>query len=212
MLEADEMLTIPEEKTNEGFLKWINALPQVESPEWSGLPNNAEKLLREIASKDFIQDINRIQSAEDEELSEDKGASTKIGWMVTVEEKASKLLSALPKKVEQPERNEQAQKNPIYRFLKRETGMARKILKLVRNDLTNTIEMCRGNFKPTNEIRNVAKSLLMDELPKVWKMWVTDYMVTPWIMDLIKRISQLGYLNSAEDFGKLIQYNNFNYK
>jgi len=122
--------------------------------------------------------------------------------MVTVEEKASKLLQTLPKKVDQPELGEEANSNPIYRFLKRETGMARKVLKLVRKDLADTIEMCKGNLKPTNDIREVSKSLLMDNLPKNWKMWVTELSVTPWIIDLVKRINQLSTLNNSKDFGK----------
>jgi len=122
--------------------------------------------------------------------------------MVTVEEKASKLLQTLPKKVDQPELGEEANSNPIYRFLKRETGMARKVLKLVRKDLSDTIEMCKGNLKPTNDIREVSKSILMDNLPKNWKMWVTDLNVTHWIIDLVKRINQLSTLNNSKDFGK----------
>jgi len=122
--------------------------------------------------------------------------------MATVEEKASKLLHTLPKSVDQPELGEEANSNPIYRFLKRETGMAIKVLKLVRKDLSDTIEMCKGNLKPTNDIREVSKSILMDNLPKNWKMWVTDLNVTHWIIDLVKRINQLSTLNNSKDFGK----------
>jgi len=60
-LDSSNQLVVPECKKNEDFLKWIDNLPKVESPEWSGLPNNAEKLLREQASKGFLVDINRIQ-------------------------------------------------------------------------------------------------------------------------------------------------------
>ena len=122
--------------------------------------------------------------------------------MVTCEEKASKLLKALPNKIELPDRGEEAQKNPIYRFLKRESNMAKKILKVVRTDLNNTIEMCRGNFKPTNEIRDVAKNLKNDTIPKAWRMWVTELNVTQWVMDLNKRIQQLVHLMKAKDFKK----------
>ena len=41
----DNVLKIPDKTTNAGFIEWINTLPNVESPEWSGLPNNAEKLV-----------------------------------------------------------------------------------------------------------------------------------------------------------------------
>ncbi len=46
---------------SEAYIKWVENLPKVESPEWSGLPNNAEKLLREQESHAFLTDINKIQ-------------------------------------------------------------------------------------------------------------------------------------------------------
>jgi hypothetical protein len=56
------MLTIPECRSNSGYLDWINNnIPVVESPEWSGLPNNAEKLLRENECRNFLTDINKLQ-------------------------------------------------------------------------------------------------------------------------------------------------------
>jgi len=41
------MLTVPDVKNYKGFLQWIKDLPQVESPSWSGLPLNVEKIIRE---------------------------------------------------------------------------------------------------------------------------------------------------------------------
>lgn len=37
----------PEASKTSEFEKWINALPNNESPVWSGLPHNAEKVLKE---------------------------------------------------------------------------------------------------------------------------------------------------------------------
>ena len=36
-----------EAKTYRQFHQWIKELPEVESPQWSGLPMNVEKLVRE---------------------------------------------------------------------------------------------------------------------------------------------------------------------
>lgn len=57
----NQMLYIPECRNNQSYIDWINQLPTVESPEWSGLPNNAEKLLRENQSRKFLEEINKIQ-------------------------------------------------------------------------------------------------------------------------------------------------------
>jgi len=37
---------IPEALKYESYLKWIEDLPSFETPEWCGLPNNVEKLLK----------------------------------------------------------------------------------------------------------------------------------------------------------------------
>ena len=54
-------LIVPECRNNSAYIDWINNLPSVESPEWSGLPNNAEKLLRENECRAFLTAINKLQ-------------------------------------------------------------------------------------------------------------------------------------------------------
>jgi len=39
-------LTIPDAKDYKGFFEWTKQLPNIESPEWSGLPLNVEKINR----------------------------------------------------------------------------------------------------------------------------------------------------------------------
>jgi len=41
---ASEQLVIPDYKTYAEFFAWAKNLPNVESPSWSGLPMNVEKL------------------------------------------------------------------------------------------------------------------------------------------------------------------------
>jgi len=43
----DLVLKVPDVKNHKGFMQWIKDLPEVESPQWSGLPLNVEKLVRE---------------------------------------------------------------------------------------------------------------------------------------------------------------------
>ena len=45
---SEVVLKVPDVKTHKQFLQWIReGLPDVESPSWSGLPLNVEKLVRE---------------------------------------------------------------------------------------------------------------------------------------------------------------------
>lgn len=56
--ESDEqVLKVPDVKNYKGFLQWIKELPDVESPSWSGLPLNVEKLVRERQTVSLIQNM-----------------------------------------------------------------------------------------------------------------------------------------------------------
>jgi len=197
------LLTVPECRNNAEYLEWIENLPPVESPEWSGLPNNAEKLLREIETTRFLTELNKIQGVEDEELSDGSGDKSKVSWLQVVEAKAKRLLETLPEKAINIEGSEAASKNPIFRFLKREIGVASKLLSRVRGDLKKIDEMCKGNVKSTNELREIAKDLFNDIVPKSWKAYITmELNVSEWIMDLRYRVQQLNKISAEKDFGK----------
>ncbi len=187
-----------------GYLEWIDSLPEIESPEWSGLPSNVEKLLREIESQRFIKEMNKIQGLEDEELTT-SSASEKSGntWLGSVKDKVSKLFKILPGQVNTLEKMEKYSNSPIYRFLKREIGVASKLLKKVRNDLFNILEMCDGKSKSTNELREISKDLFNDVIPKSWRAYqILDMGINEWIVDLTNRVSQLNKLSEDKEFGK----------
>jgi dynein heavy chain 1 len=199
------VLKIPDKTSNSGFIEWINALPNVESPEWSGLPNNAEKLVRETASNRFITEMNKIQGVEDEELgSEDTaGKKTQASWLISVQEKSNKLLKALPLQVKPLVGNKQSNNDPIFRFLLREVAVASKLLNKVRDDLDKLILMSKGESKSTNELRDIAKNIFNDSVPKVWQIYSTlELNVTEWILDLKNRVNQLNKITQAKDYGR----------
>ena len=201
----DNVLKIPDKTNNAGFIEWINALPNVESPEWSGLPNNAEKLVRETASNRFITEMNKIQGIEDEGVGsgDGKGKSTQASWLVSVQEKSTKLLKVLPLQVKPLVGNKQSNNDPIYRFLLREVAVASKLLNKVRDDLDQLILMSKGESKSTNELRDIAKNIFNDSVPKVWQIYSTlELNITEWILDLKNRINQLNKITQAKDYGR----------
>ena len=201
----DNVLKVPGGTTNAGFIEWINSIPNVESPEWSGLPNNAEKLVRETASNRFITEMNKIQGIEDEGVgsAEGQGKSTQASWLISVQEKSTKLLKALPLQVKPLIGNKQSNNDPIYRFLLREVAVASKLLNKVRDDLNQLILMSKGESKSTNELRDIAKNIFNDSVPKVWQIYSTlELNVTEWILDLKNRINQLNKITQAKDYGR----------
>ena len=201
----DNVLKVPGGTTNAGFIEWINSIPNVESPEWSGLPNNAEKLVRETASNRFITEMNKIQGIEDEGVgsTEGQGKSTQASWLISVQDKSTKLLKALPLQVKPLIGNKQSNNDPIYRFLLREVAVASKLLNKVRDDLNQLILMSKGESKSTNELRDIAKNIFNDSVPKVWQIYSTlELNVTEWILDLKNRINQLNKITQAKDYGR----------
>lgn len=101
------------------------------------------------------------------------------------------------------QRTEEAIKNPLFRFLEREVTVAAGLLKEVRNDLEELIEMCEGNAKSTNVLRLIAESVHAEVIPKKWNIYkVADITATAWINDFVKRVKQLERLQTAGDYGK----------
>ena len=47
-------------------MQWIKSIDIAETPAWSGLPNNVEKLLRERQSAALIAEIKKIQGIGDD--------------------------------------------------------------------------------------------------------------------------------------------------
>lgn len=54
---SEAVLKVPDVKYYKNFLQWIHELPQIESPCWSGLPLNVEKLVRERQTNSLIKNM-----------------------------------------------------------------------------------------------------------------------------------------------------------
>jgi ribosome-associated toxin RatA of RatAB toxin-antitoxin module len=51
---------VPDVKNYKNFLQWIKELPEIESPSWSGLPLNVEKLVRERQTNSLIANMKLL--------------------------------------------------------------------------------------------------------------------------------------------------------
>ena len=203
-------LSIPDARNYEGFLNWIHDLPSVEDPEWAGLPSNVEKLLKSIDASNILSRLVTITGTADEELaySEKGQEESKSAWLVALATRVTKLIEILPGDLPVLHRTAQSITNPLFRFLEREMQVANKLLKLVRNDLTQLREMSLGNVKFTNPIRQIAQDLHTDVVPKSWKLYpIAPVTVAEWLLDFKTRVQQLSTLTeettkSAASFGK----------
>ena len=73
---TDETLTVPEARSHAEYLRWIKGLQLAESPAWSGLPNNVEKIVRERAGQNLLVKLRLLQGTGDDlggEEGEDDG-------------------------------------------------------------------------------------------------------------------------------------------
>lgn len=69
---------MPEAIRQSQYVEWIEKLPNVESPAWSGLPVNAEKILKEQNTERALNLLWSLQDVNDEEIEEiDMGTKPK---------------------------------------------------------------------------------------------------------------------------------------
>ena len=67
---TETVLKIPDVKNHKSFMQWIKeSLPDVESPSWSGLPLNVEKLVRERQTSSLIANMKLLQGTGDDVMT-----------------------------------------------------------------------------------------------------------------------------------------------
>jgi dynein heavy chain 1 len=134
-------------------------------------------------------------------ISEEKNEQR--NWLIILQEKGEKFLEILPNIVLPLKDNEQSNKDPIFIFFLKEVAVASKLLNKVRDDLKQLISMAKGEGKSTNELRDIAKNVFNDSVPKVWQIYSTlELNVTEWILDFKNRITQLNKITQASDYGR----------
>jgi dynein heavy chain 1 len=78
------------------------------------------------------------------------------------------------------------------------------LLKKVRTDLSEIVQVCDGNLKQTNYRRALIAHLTKGSIPQEWRRYpVPNYISTNvWIIDLAERIKQLDTIRKSKDFGR----------
>ena len=139
-------------------MDWINKLPSVESPAWSGLPANVERILKEQNTQRMISKVWEIQDSTEEEITLDvqiddgkktnkkRESVTQVAWLRVLGERCAKYLDILPHKIDLPPRTSSSITDPLFRFLERECTVASSLLDKVRSNLFDLKSMCEGKF------------------------------------------------------------------
>jgi len=163
---GNALLTIPDATKKDQYAKWVETLPNVESPVWLGLPENAEMLLLIKKGQDILRKLLKLQTieedsseAEDSAIDMGMGSDKRPAWMQSLRSSINVWIKGLPEKVSLLERTAESVKNPLFRFFEREIEIGSKLLNRVQTDLKELIQVCEGTTKQSNYTRSLMSNL-----------------------------------------------------
>jgi len=143
----DPELKVPEATKTSDFFKWIKALPDKETPLWSGLPLNAERVLLQKKSSYIISNLWKIQDINEEEITDirpeykktqtttSKGGTEVVKWLNELSQRVTIFMDILPTSLNKLNRNPNLMMNPLFRFLEREVTVMSNLVDMARKKL-----------------------------------------------------------------------------
>jgi dynein heavy chain 1 len=176
--EGSEHIPMPEGSKKAQFMEWVDNLPGDDSPVWLGLPATSEVMLREAAGKEMLRHLLTIQSVSyddgetegmvgAEKQNEDEGDALPA-WMKNLSDVLKTFLKQLPESC--PVTSEDASRlGPVQRCLKREAIKVSKLLKQVRSELQECLDISAGTAKPLVAQRDIMRQLNLDIIPTHWR-------------------------------------------
>lgn len=147
------------------------------------------------------------------EKKKEEKQNKQVKWLSEVNDKVSTYLTIIPKEIARLERTEEKMNNPLFRFLEREVTVATKLLVTIQRNSIDTQDLCNGKILATNILRELAKDIHADTVPKSWVTFTIDpnITLTNYIVDLQRRFEQFNkliatpnYQNSGVWFGGLL--------
>lgn len=221
--DAQNPLHAPDGTRMDQFLQWTQTLPEQEPPEYLGLPPTAEHV---IATAQGVALLNKLvkmrQLADDEdgkvagEASGDGGnvdgqeasspsSSSQPAWMRTLRTNATEWLAALPASLPSLQSDSSSIADPLYRFWAREHRTASSLLRTVRADLTEVIDVCAGKARQTNHNRMLLSELPKGTIPSSWRQYTASKGVSLnlWISDLVRRLAHVEQVTRETRYDRL---------
>lgn len=168
--DQDNALLAPEGTTMDHFVAWVNQLPEQQPPQWLALPPRAERIIATAQGVALLGKLVKMRQLADDEMdggeaqvsngnAEADASTTQPAWMRSLRANASEWLASLPDDL--PPLPASTVSDPLYRFWAREHRMGSGLLKTVRTDLQEVIDVCEAKSRQTNHNRQ-----LLTDLPK----------------------------------------------
>eukprot|EP00928_Gymnodinium_smaydae_P025254 TRINITY_DN20180_c0_g1_i4.p1 TRINITY_DN20180_c0_g1~~TRINITY_DN20180_c0_g1_i4.p1 ORF type:complete len:4280 (-),score=1133.62 TRINITY_DN20180_c0_g1_i4:296-13135(-) len=191
----ESSLLFPDARTRDQFVEWIQALPAKGNPQWIGLPEDAEQMLRINRANHTLMMWTKLQgSAAKAPKSAGKGQKRQSikNPLADILARVEIFLQNLPESLPKFQRTEQSLKDPLWRCYDREMGFGISLLAKVRYDLKQLRLVCVGELKPSNDLKALINDAQSDQVPAQWRKFkMADVTMTDWISDFIKRCEQL---------------------
>eukprot|EP01016_Furgasonia_blochmanni_P042655 TRINITY_DN567_c0_g1_i1.p1 TRINITY_DN567_c0_g1~~TRINITY_DN567_c0_g1_i1.p1 ORF type:complete len:874 (+),score=315.79 TRINITY_DN567_c0_g1_i1:204-2825(+) len=209
--DGTEPMLIPEATRYSQFNDWIEKLPATESPAWSGLPTNVEKILREQLTNHVVSKLWEIQDVtEDDNItievdSKDKKKESEgqVKWLKQLGDRVKRYIDILPANLDKVNRSANSINDPLFRFIEREVTVASNLLSRVRTKLHELKNVCEGVTQSTSELRQLAQDIYQEIIPATWKKYnILKIPVTEWIPDFKKRLDQFQKIMNVKNYQK----------
>lgn len=217
--DTETNIKMPDGIRRDQFLTWVEQLEDQTSPDWLGLPNNAERVLLAQRGHELVIKLLKMQQLdEDDELaysdatSETGTVEGRPAWMRTLHASSSSWLSMLPTSLTPLKRTIENIKDPLYRFFEREVNFGVKLLSTVRQDLEDVVAITSSGKKQTNHHRALIATLTRGMIPASWLRYkVPDSCsVAAWVTDFSSRVKQLTSVSKAVSSSGASQLKSFN--
>jgi dynein heavy chain 1 len=142
----------------------------------------------------LINNIKLVQGTGEDDVQgggrSGEDAQGKAAWLVELQKRVAKYYDHLPVELKTLQRAGSLVKNPLFRFLERETSVLSALLQTVRRDFQLVLEVCSGERKATSQLKALAETIHADVVPKHWKKYIVpDSMAcSEWLTDFQQRV------------------------
>ena len=200
-----------EAKTFEDYLEWINNLNLEESPIWAGLPISAEEVLNKQKIERLMTSLRMIQDINEEEIEEIKreeeegsGQSNQFQWLKDLNNLANSFNGILKRQsLSKMQVTKESIKDPMFRFINRENGLAMKLKKIIEEHLVGLLQMSDGSdTRVGQDIKKIGRIVQSGQVPLDWVKYtiLKSMNVSVFVEDFSKRINQLTFCRESGDW------------
>eukprot|EP01084_Bolivina_argentea_P169778 294273_1 len=211
-IQMKPIITVPLKTKYQDIRKWILEIDDVilSNPAIVGLPPRSELmilssratemcsqllLLQDIESRNVMKEFNEILNIEKDGSSQEN----ELQWMKDLRDQSSKWLENTPKQMESLTEKQNLINNLLFRFMKREFAIGKKVLKVINNDLGALIQFIDGEIKSTNDLRLLVSELSKELIPIKWNLYTMETVgVSHWIEDFVRRVEQLNEISQQD--------------